>query len=209
MLLLTFSGALASQAQDGTWQKVSIADSVTVEFPVEPKKYTQSGVTAYNVYHDSVVYSVAIIRNANSEKIADEDKQELYDGLIKGAVKRANATAIDTKTEFAANSYKGVEVSFHSHVKQLQGLTTIRAVLVNGTVFSQTFVGADNAANTSARQRFFKSFMPHQRPAPPVKSRAYRFGEMMGRLLLYGLLLAGILYLVSRPRKKGQPKASA
>jgi hypothetical protein len=209
LFLLTSTAALTSYAQEGTWQRVAITDSVTVEFPAAPRKYTQNGMTAYGVYQDSVVYSVTVMRNADSENLADEDRQEFYDGVIKGTAEQLNTKEIGGRNAFNINGFEGCRVAFQAHTNKLRGPTTLGVISINGTAYSLLFCGADTKTNLIARQHFFKSFQPRQRYVPLVNSRAYRLGNFTGKILFYGLLLAVVLYLARRPKKKNRSKASA
>jgi hypothetical protein len=209
LFLLTSTAALVSYAQEDTWQRVTVADSVTVEFPAAPKKYTQNGVTVYSVYQGSVLYSVATMKNPDGKSVTEEDRRKFYDGAIKGAIKQVNATEIGDTTGFYINGFKGIRITLQAQTDALRGPVTLGALFVHDTAFTLFFCGADNETNLAARRHFFQSFQPRQRPAPPVMSRAYRLGEMMGRLAFYGLLLAGILYLARLPGKKNRSKTSA
>lgn|GEM_PF-3892781 len=203
LLLLTVVGrAIPIAAQDGTWQKVSVEDSVTVAFPSNPKKVVQPNQIAYSLYADGVLYSLAIQRDAADPGTTIEEKRQFYEKAIQGAVERLHAKQVNDKSRFVVNGFEGLEATFVSGHAKLKNPVSMRMILVNDIFYGQLFSASPDSAHAIARAHFFASFVPQIRPAAvtPAETHtaAYRYGQLIGKLAVYGLIIGGIIFLLTR-----------
>ena len=146
-------------AQDEAWQKVSVEDSVTVDFPSEPKKIVQPNQIAYGLYADGVLYSLAIQRNAADAGSTTEEKYQLYEEAMQGAAKQAKATQIENKIRFVVNGFEGLEATFNSGNPKLKNPVTMRMVLINDTFYGQMFSASPDSAHAVARAHLYLKFI--------------------------------------------------
>jgi hypothetical protein len=207
LLIFLFSTAIEPAfAQDGDWLRITVGDSTTVDFPSEPKKIIHKGQNAYGLYDEGVLYSVAVQEEAKDAGLTLEEKRAFYDEAIQGAAEAAKAPRILTKTRFVLNGFEGVEVTFTSAIAKMKNPVVMRMILVNTTCYGQTFSASASPAHTAARQRFFASFATQLRPAAvtpaETHTRAYKIGQLMGNVFFYGLLIAGVVFLLKRSTSK-------
>lgn len=193
-------------AQDDTWQRVTVGDSTTVDFPNAPKKMVYKGLTSYSLYSEDVLYSVSVGEAATEAGLTIEEKRLFYDEAMQGAVNTAKASQIISKSKVDINGFEGLEIRFLSNISKIRNPVVMRMVLVNGTLYGQTFSASTSTDHTKARQQFFASFAPRLRPAAitPAETRttAYKIGQLVGELLVYGGIIGGIIYLVARSSNK-------
>ncbi|MFD1872595.1 hypothetical protein [Hymenobacter bucti] len=184
-------------AQSNNWQQITLGDSTTVDFPSKPKEVTYKGETAYGLYKDGVLYSVAIRANATDAGLTIEEKRHAYDEAVRGAAKAMKASQISNKIRFEVNGFEGLETTFIAASDKLKNPVIIRMILVNDTFYGLTFSASASPAHTAARQHFFASFAPRLRPAATTPAEthtaAYKIGEAIGKLLVYGGIIAGII----------------
>ena len=207
LLIFLFSTAVGPVfAQDGDWQRVTVGDSTTIDFPSEPKKIMHKGQNAYGLYEEGVLYSVAVQEKAKDAGLTLEEKRSFYDEAIQGAAEAAKAPRILAKTRFVLNGFEGVEVTFMSAIGKMKNPVAMRMILVNSTFYGQTFSASASPAHTVARQRFFASFATRLRPAAvtsaETRTSAYKIGQLMGSVFFYGLLIAGVIFLLKRSTSK-------
>jgi hypothetical protein len=209
-LLGIFSMRCPALAQSGPWHRTAIADSVTLDFPVEPTRHDVVNTKAYGVYEEGVLYSVNIQQNAFDAQATLTEKQEMYGGALEGAAERCKAPRVFNKTSFIVNGFEGVEGEFNPTVSKLTTPVHMRVVLVNGTFYGLLFSASPSAAHTAARQRFFASFVPRMQPvtSTPAETRtiAYKIGKLLGSLFFYGLLAGGAFLLLKRLNASGKSK---
>ncbi len=193
-------------AQDGDWQRITVGDSTTVDFPGTPKKISHKDLTAYGLYQEDALYSVSIGAAATEAGLTIEEKRQFYDEAMRGAAKTAKASQIISKARFEINGFEGLETTFLSDIAKVRNPVVMRMILINGTVYGQTFSASVSPAHTAARQHFFASFAPRHRPAAvtPAETRttAYKIGQLLGKLLVYGGIISGVIYLLLRLSKK-------
>jgi len=193
-------------AQNYTWQRIAIGDSTTVDFPGKPKKIIYKGQTAYGLYEEEALYSVSIQENARDAGLTVEEKRQFYDGAMRGAAETAKASQVISKVKFEVNGFEGLETTFLSSIAKVKNPVVIRMVLVNGTLYGQTFSAPASSAYAVVRQRFFASFAPRLRPAvvTPAETHtaAYKIGQLMGSLFVYGGIIAGVIFLLKRSAAK-------
>ena len=193
-------------AQDNAWQRVAVGDSTTIDFPSKPKEFTHKGQTAYGLYEEGVLYSVAVQEKAKDAGLTLEEKRSFYDEAIQGAVEAAKAPRILSKTRFVINGFEGVEATFMSNIAKMKNPVVMRMVLVNSTLYGQTFSASASPAHTVARQRFFASFATRLHPAAvtsaETRTSAYKIGQLMGTLFFYGGIIAGVIFLLKRSAAK-------
>jgi hypothetical protein len=193
-------------AQDSDWQRVTVGDSTTVDFPSEPKKIIHKGQNAYGLYEEGVLYSVAVQEKAKDAGLTLEEKRSFYDEAIQGAAEAAKAPRILAKTRFVLNGFEGVEATFTSAIAKMKNPVVMRMILVNTTFYGQTFSASASPAHTAARQRFFASFTTRLHPAvvtsAETRTSAYKIGQLMGSVFFYGLLIAGVIFLLKRSTSK-------
>ena len=208
LIIFSISKTIPVIAQDKSWQKITVGDSVTVDFPSRPKRIVQDAITGFGLYADGVLYSFVIQPNAGDAGLTLEEKRRVYEEAMQGAAEKANATEILSKTSFAINGFEGLEATFIPKVAKLKNPVLMRMVLVNGTLYGQMFSASASPEHTAARQQFFASFVPQVRPvaATPAEThtRAYKLGQLIGGLLFYGAVIGGIIFLFLRwstPRK--------
>jgi hypothetical protein len=203
LLLLAIVGVITPGiAQVEQWQKFSVADSITVDFPGKPKEVIQNDQRGYGLYTDGVLYSVAVLRSVADAGTTIEEKRQLYDEAMKGAAEKVKAKQIGNKRRFVINGFEGLEATFISGLSKLKNPVTMRTILINDTFYGQTFSASLDSAHVAARQHFFASFVPRVHPAPPTpaetRTTAYRLGELTGKLAVYVAVIAGIIFLLKR-----------
>jgi len=191
-------------AQPQQWQKTTVGDSVTVEFPGTPKKKemeSKLGPTNVYVLNDgTALYMVMVQKDAMAEESGDDEIAEFYGGIMRGL-----GGKILSKKTFTLNVFPGIEAQFSTPDKpQLPAVKFLRTVMVHGTAYAQQFwTSTEQESNTAnARRRFFSSLQPKVQPVARVaagigaNSRAYKLGKLMGSLAVYGLVIwAGFVFL--------------
>jgi len=196
----------SASAQSSTWQQVALGDSTTVDFPSKPKKVPYEGKTSYGLYEDGVLYSAAIQADAAEAGLTVEEKRCVYDEAVQGAAEAMKASQISNKNRFKVNGFEGLETTFIPAGHKLKNPVVMRMILVNNTFYGLTFSASASPAHTAARQHFFASFAPRLRPAAvtPAETHtaAYKSGRAAGRLLFYGVVIAGVLFLLLRSNTK-------
>jgi hypothetical protein len=207
LLIFLFSPAVGPVfAQDGDWQRVTIGDSTTVDFPDTPKEVIHKGMTGYALYRAGALYSVSVGVGAADEGLTVEEKREFYDSAMKGAAETAKASQVISKSIFEVNGFEGLQTTFLSNIAKIKNPVIMRMILINGNLYGQTFSASASPAHTAACQRFFASFAPRLRPAAvtpaETHTRAYKIGQLMGKLLVYGGIIAGIIFLLTRSTSK-------
>jgi hypothetical protein len=212
LLILAFLSKIEPVfAQSGTWERINVGDSTTVDFPGTPKKILYKGQTAYGLYVEDGLYSVSIQAAATEAGLTVEEKRQFYDEAMQGAAKTAKASQVLSKARFSVNGFEGLETTFLSTIAKVKNPVVIRMVLINGTLYGQTFSASASPAHEVVRQRFFASFAPQLRPAAvtPAETRttAYKIGQLLGSLLGYGGIIGGIVFLLLRSttKKKKEP----
>jgi hypothetical protein len=197
-----------ASAQSNTWQQITLSDSITVDFPSKPKKVPYEGETSYGLYENEVLYSAAIQANAADAGSTVEEKSRFYDEAVQGAAEAMKASQISHKSKFEVNGFEGLEATFIPTGDKFKNPVVMRMILVNNTFYSLTFSASASPAHTAARQHFFASFAPRLRPAAvtPAETHtaAYKSGRAAGRLLFYGVTIAGVIFLLLRSNKKKQ-----
>jgi len=207
LFIFLFSTAIESAfAQDDAWKRIAVGDSTTIDFPSKPKEIIHKGQTAYGLYEEGVLYSVAVQEKAKDAGLTLKEKRNFYDEAIQGAAEAAKAPRILSKTRFVINGFEGVEATFTSTIAKIKNLVVMRMVLVNSTFYGQTFSASPSPNHTAARQRFFASFAPRLRPAAvtPAETHtaAYKIGKLLGSLFVYGGIIAGVIFLLKRSTVK-------
>lgn len=205
-LLLLCSSAGHVGAQPQQWQKITIGDSVTVEFPGAPKKKEMESrlgpADAYVLNDGAALYMVMVQKDAMAEESGDEEIAEFYGGIIRGL----GGKVISKKT-FILNGFPGIEAQFSTPNKpQLPAVKFLRTVMVNGTTYAlQFWTSTEQASNTAdSRRRFFASLQPKAQPVAGVakgvraNSRAYKLGKLLGSMACYGLVIWGGFVLLRR-----------
>jgi hypothetical protein len=170
------------------------------------------GKTSYSLYEDGVLYSAAIQADVAEAGLTVEEKRRVYDEAVQGAAKTMKASRISNKSRFEVNGFEGLETTFISTIDKLKNPIVMRMVLVNKTFYGLTFSASASSAHTAARQHFFASFAPRLRPAAvtPAETRttAYKIGEAVGSLVVYGGAIAGIIFLLLRSTTKKKTSIS-
>jgi len=202
-------------AQPPQWQKITVGDSVTAAFPGPPKKRELEGrlgpVAVYALNDGAALYMVMVQKGALAEESGDDEIAEFYDGIMRGL-----GGKILSKKPFLLNGFPGVEVQFSTPDKpQLPAVKFLRAVLVNGTAYTQQFwTSTAQESNTAdGRRHFFASLQPKIRPVARVaagtraNSQAYKLGKLLGSLAVYGAVIWGGFALLRR-RKSPEKERS-
>lgn len=207
LLIFLFSTVVGPVfAQDGDWQRVTVGDSTTVDFPDKPKEIIHKGMTGYALYQAGALYSVSVGVEAADAGLTVEEKREFYDSAMKGAAETAKASQVISKSTFEVNGFEGLQTTFLSTIAKIKNPVVMRMILINGTLYGQTFSASASPAHTAARQRFFASFAPRLRPAAvtPAETHtsAYKIGQLIGKLLVYGGIIGGIIFLLTRSTSK-------
>ena len=214
--LLLSAAASSIAAQPLQWQKITVGDSVTADFPEAPKKREMEGrlgpVEVYTVNDGAALYVVMVQKGAMAEESGDDEIAEFYGGIMRGL-----GGKILSKKTFILNGFPGVEVQFSTPDKpQLPAVKFLRSVLVNGTAYTQQFwtSTAQESSTAEGRRHFFASLQPKVRPVARVaagtraNSQAYKLGKLLGSLAVYGAVIWGGFVLLRRLRK-GTEKAGS
>ena len=210
LLLLSARETVFAQAQQ--WQKITLADSVTVEFPGQPAKRTQETklgqMQAYVLNDGLAVYTTVIQKDALEPESSDSEIRELYGGALRGMKGQ-----VVKKSSFTVRDFSGVEARL-TVADQPHMVRFMRVVAVNGTVYLQQFLTSveQSEALAASRQRFFASLQPKVAKADQVaegtriNTGAYRLGKLLGQLTVYGFLLFLFIKLI---RRFDKPKKNA
>ena len=205
LLLFFQSFCLSATAQVEHWQRISLDDSTSIEFPGEPKKKLSNGQQATFFQNDKAIYSIIVGKDAYGGNPIDSELERFYTGTLKGMMDAFGGGEIIDEKPFVIDSFSGKEIRFTTPSKpQLPPIKTVRFLLANGTFYTTNFWTNTNQDPEvdSARNHFFSSFQTRMKKTaavdPETQTGAYRLGSMLGSLFFYGALIAVFVAVVRR-----------
>jgi hypothetical protein len=212
IVLLLFLIFYSEFVQAQKWNRVSIDDSASVDFPgqVTRKKAVEESVEtqAFFYKNEQAIYIVAIQQGAYGGNPIATELTKFYDEALKGTLSAAGGGQVIAKKSFAVDGFDGIEAQYETPNKpDLPRVKFVRLLIANGTFYSQSFwtdTEQDPELDRS-RNHFFSSFHPGVKKTTPVgpetQTRAYKLGSLMGSLFFYGALVAVFVALVRRLSK--------
>ncbi|MCB2410556.1 hypothetical protein [Hymenobacter lucidus] len=205
LILLLLANQPGAHAQEQQWQKVKLNGSTTVAFPEPAEKKEVQGQQTYNVRSGNNTYIVTAQKDAFDSDPELADQQKFYDSVLEGAMSQLADAQLVAKRPFEKNGFVGLEAQFNTALQtDIPQTLFMRIILVDGTLFIQNFVTSVNVdqAAVADQDRFFNSFQTSARKTayaePGTHGPAYAIGKLMGRLVVYGGLLALVIFLIRR-----------
>ncbi|MGY3087216.1 hypothetical protein ACVWYF_000242 [Hymenobacter sp. UYAg731] len=213
-LLFFIFCALSGKAQH--WNRVSIDDSTTVDFPghVKRKKSVEKSVETLACFYqdEKAVYLTALQHDAYGGNPIATELTQFYDEALKGTLSAAGGGQIIAQKPFTVNGFNGIEAQYETPNKpDLPRVKFVRLLIANGTFYSQSFWtnSEQDPEIIERRNHFFSSFHTEVKMTAPVdpetQTRAYKLGSLMGSLVFYGALVAIFVAIV---RRYSKPKSA-
>lgn len=201
-----------ASAQGQRWRKVSLDDSASVDFPGQVTRKEMKGQQVVFFNDDKARYVFIIGKNAYDGNPIDSELAKIYAETWQGALERLGECKLVQCRKFTLDGFSGMEVQYTAPTpRSLPQFQFMRFLLANGTFYSASFLtNNEHDTETDAnRLRFFSSFRTGVKKTPPVdpetQTQAYKLGQLLGSLFVYGGLIAIVVVVIRRVSRPKQP----
>ncbi|MCS3868417.1 hypothetical protein J3D55_001333 [Chryseobacterium ginsenosidimutans] len=182
---------------------IKIPDNFNVEDTLQ-----QNVVKAF--VGDDIIMIIKPKKGISYDMESEEDLIKFYNGFQKGMLEKTKGKIIDKKiTEI--NGLKFLQASFNTTISGEPKIWDNFTVLLNNYPHSFIFIRSNETDKnfTDLEQKIISSIkfgkgitLQNQFNNDEVKLTAYKTGEVIGRLLVYALIIGIIIFFIRKSRKK-------
>jgi len=163
----------------------------------------------YYSHNDSESYLIQRIEIGSKENGLNNlpsnfvDLKKFYQEFTQGQIESMNAAGfiLESSTAFKIGNYISYKISFNNLENGIQNAES-NVLLLNENVYVSTYLNKTNF-NTDNKNFFLNSLTINNNPKQMIgNSTAFKSGFILGKLLFYGVLIFGIIFVIIMFKKK-------
>lgn len=162
--------------------------------------YSTNGLESYLIQRIQMDSKESKLNNLPSDLIS---LKKMYQEFTKGQIESMNRAgfALESSTEFKIGQYIAYKIKFKNLESGVQNGES-NVLLLNENAYVATYLNKENF-NDGNKNTFLNSLTISSNPKQMTgKTTAFKLGRIFGKLLFYGVLILGIIFVIRMFTKK-------
>ena len=159
-VLTIFFFIIISNVIAQNWMKLTVAATLSAEFPSIPNILNVDDLTIYQITETNFILNITYTYKVKSFKLklVGSNLDEFYDGIIEGTLVASEDSKLLTEKDIFFEKFKGKEIIYTKDFNDLNDIMVYkRIIIIDGVIFTFEVWNLSDIKQTKIIDKFFNS----------------------------------------------------